>query len=280
MSTRTYRHFGLAADPWPAHTDTADTRRMALAISDALATGGLLAIAAPRGSGKTHGLWRALAECEATVIEPLRLDRDKLHIGDIQRAIVTTLSDERPRHSGEARAGQVRRLIRATEPRPVLVIDEAHHLHHATLRALKRLRELGARGRRTALLPVILVGQADPTARIAELALRADALTLTGLAQAEVKTTLKRVLGQVAEAEAITAIAAASRGGNWLELHRDVGRCLAAAMADGKRRLSRAVVTRTLGGARQAKAAAAATPAAGEVAALLGEADQGRRAAR
>lgn len=263
-----YRHFGLATDPWPAHTDTADTRRIGLAITDTLAGGGLLSIAGPRGTGKTHAVWQALSG--RTVIEPLRLDRERLHIGDIQRAIVTALSDESPRHSGEARAGQVRRLIRTTKPRPLLLIDEAHHLHHTTLRALKRLRELGARGRRQALLPVILVGQADPSARIAELALRADAVTLTGLSRAEAEAALGAVLGKVAEADAITALAASRGAGNWLELHRAVEVALAAARADGKRRLGKAHITRTLGEG-QGKAGQTAAPAAGRVAALLGE---------
>ena len=241
-----YDHFGLGANPWPPHCATADARRVSLAIAGALADGSLVAITGERGIGKTHAVWQALDGTQCTLIEPLRLDKENLHIGDIQRAIVTALSDESPRHSGEARAGQVRRLLRGAR-QPLLLIDEAHCLHHQTLRAIKRLRELGARGRQGKVLPVILLGQCDPTAQVAEVALRTDVLPLTGISRADAGMVLKSALGAVAEPAAIEQIVARDEARNWLELQRLAEQCLGAAMTAGETRLTVAHVAQATG---------------------------------
>ena len=267
-----YDHFGLEADPWPDHHATADARRISLAITGALASGSMAAIVGERGAGKTHAVWRVLAAIgDCTVIEPLRLDRENLHIGDIQRAIVTALSGESPRHSGEARAGQVRRLLQAAG-RPLLVIDEAHCLHHQTLRALKRLRELGARGRRGKALPVILIGQSDPVARVAEVSLRTDVVPLAGLSQDEAMQALQGALGKVTDAAAIRVMAKSDESRNWLELQRLADQCLGAAMAAGEQKLTLERAKQVLG-APNAKVADMSiqhnAPRPGQVAATL-----------
>lgn len=247
LKAEAYRHFGLGSDPWPDYQQTGDARRIQIAVDSVLKTGGMVAVTGARGAGKTYALWRALSsQGDYTVIEPLRLDRENLHIGDIQRAIVAALSDETPRHSGEARAGQVRRLLRGA-PKAVLIIDEAHLLHHQTVRALKRLRELGARGKRRALLPVILVGQGNPAGRIAEVRLRTEHLPLTGLTPEESGMILRQTLGRIADPEAIDALVEAPAARNWLELQRLTDTCLARAAGEGQTRLSvrevRAVLT-------------------------------------
>ena len=265
-----YQHFGLASDPWPPREATADARRVSLTVAAAVAGGGMVAIVGQRGVGKSHALWSALGGIDCSIVEPLRLDRERLHIGDIVSAIVTQLSDESPRHSAEARAGQARRMLRAArgKRRPALAIDEAHHLHHSTLRALKRLRELGARGKRGALLPVILVGQSDPTARVAEVGLRTDTLTLSGLSPAEASAAVTATLGSVMTPEAVELLAGDARARNWLELQSLVDECLSAAMVAGEQQVDAARVRRVLGdGGAQARLPEA--PAPGRVAAAL-----------
>ena len=272
MKALIYEHFSLVADPWARHQKTGDAHKIAFAIRGALSGGSLLEIVGERGSGKTHSTWRALSGTSAAIVEPLRLDKENLHIGDIQRAIIDTLGDEVPRHSPEARAGQVRRLLVAGQSAGiVLVIDEAHCLHHQTLRALKRLRELGARGQRKALLAIVLVGQRAATASAAEVALRTHTLTLTGLTRSEAEEAIKATLGPVVEAAAAKEIASRPVARNWLELERACDECLAAALNAGEKRLTVATVRAVLGG-EQAAATQADAPAPGSVAAALEEA--------
>ena len=173
-----------------------------------------------------------------------------------------------------AGARQVRRLSDpATVPRrgparllgaqrAVLVIDEAHLLHHQTLRAIKRLRELGARGRRTALLPVILMGQSDPTARVAEVGLRTDSLSLAGLSRAEVMAALAGAVGAVIPAPAAKVLAADARSRNWLDLQRLATDAMAAAMAVGDPQVTPDRVRQVLGGRGQQAGALMAAPMA------------------
>lgn len=268
LKAESYRHFGLGSDPWPDYQQTGDARRIQTAVDSALKTGGMVAVTGERGVGKTYSLWRALGgHSDYTIIEPLRLDRENLHIGDIQRAIVAALSDETPRHSGEARAGQVRRLLRGAA-KAVLVIDEAHLLHHQTVKALKRLRELGARGKRRALLPVVLIGQTNPAARIAEVRLRTEHLPLTGLTTREAGAILRQTLPRSADPDAIEALAAAPAARNWLELQRLTDTCLARAAGEGQTRLSAREVRAILTPA-PAEQAVSQAPAPGAIQAAL-----------
>ncbi len=268
-----YDHFGLPADPWAGHRETADSRRIQTVVAGALAGGDMVSIVGERGSGKTHAIWRAIHGVDCQVIEPMRLDRDKLHIGDIQTAIVTQLSDERPRHSAEARAGQTRRLLKAAS-KPVLLIDDAHLLHHQTLRAIKRLRELGARGRRRALLPVILIGQHDPTARVAEVGLRTDTLSLAGLTPDEVASAVGDVLAALISRTANQRIAAHPAARNWLDLQAIIHDCLAAAMTRGMTVVDETIVNDCLGVASGAvKPSATKQPRPGQVANALGKSE-------
>ena len=238
-----YRHFGLATMPWGKVQATADLQRMRLAVEATLAGHAMVAVVGERGCGKTFALWQALTDTDASLIEPLRLDRERLNIGDVLAAIVRQLSDELPRHSAEARAVQARRIIRAAR-QPLLVIDEAQALHPQTLRALKRLRELGVRRQRSACLPVLLIGQSDPTARVAEVGLRTEVMTLAGLSRVEVNSLLQAVLGNVLSDEVREQLAASPGSGNWLELIRRVEELLAAACAAGQSQVTVAALRR------------------------------------
>lgn len=235
------RRIGLAADPWSRlHVDTADHRRIEQTVRAAVEARLLVSIAGARGGGKTHSTRRALAAAGATVVEPLRLTRERLHMGDVEWALVTELSDEPVRRSGEARSRQVRRVLgrRAQHGRVALLIDDAHTLHHQTLRALKRLRELEWLGA-SPLLGVVLLGQTDRTASIPEVGLRTDRLRLAGLSAGEALEALDAVLGASRiDGETARRLAGSARAGAWLDLIDLVDDCLTEAAARGEERIT------------------------------------------
>ena len=233
-------HFGLLSpDPWEdLDLPTADAARVAKLVRAAVQARAFVSVLGPRGSGKTHAVRAALHETEAQVIEPWRLDRERLHLGDLQVALVRELSDETARRSGEARSGQVRRLLdAAAEERPlVLLIDDSHCLHSQTLRGLKRLRELGAwrRGKKKVRLGIVLAGQTDRTERIAEVGLRSGRMWLAGLSRAEADTALDRALNRRQkriEPAARKALARSPRARGWLDLQALADECLTEALA-------------------------------------------------
>lgn len=262
MNYQARAHFNLPADPWGArHCETDDARRAALMVDAAVHAQAMVRIVAPRGGGKTHAVRRALAGRGALkVVEPIRLDRERLHLGDIQVAIVRDLSDEKPRLSGEARSGQVRRILggHASRP-PVLAIDDAHTLHRATLKGLKRLRELSWRGA-SPLIGIVLIGQTDPAGSTPEVALRSGAVKFAGLTGADVRRALGGALNfggvERIEAAAIGAIEASERSRNWLDLQALVDECLAQAASRGAAKVTGAHVRAVLSPAPPARAPA------------------------
>ena len=273
MKLLTYEYFGLPMDPWAGFKlNTADSVRAAQLVRAAAQVRAFVSIEGPRGAGKTRAVRMALAGAGARVVEPLRLQRERLHLGDIETAIVRDLSDEAPRRSGEARSGQVRRILRAAGSRSnvLLLIDDAHVLHHATLRGLKRLRELGGRDRHAAI-GVVLVGQSDRTARVPEIGLRSDRMRFAGLTVPEAKQVLHHALNRHTDVDLIggreiDALASSPRARNWLDLEALGDDCLAEAQARGLTRIDGACVGAILNPgdhrARPAKAAQAASDAA------------------
>lgn len=255
MKTLHRKRLGLAADPWAGfHLDTADAARTALLVEAAAEARLFVSVLGARGSGKTHAVRRALRSVpNVRVVEPLRLRRECLHIGDIECAIVRELApNDRPRRSGEARSVQVRRLLGqgARDDRVVLVIDDAHVLHHATLRALKRLRELAWLGV-SPLLGVVLVGQADRAEAVAEVGLRSDRLWFGGLLAEDAAAAMERALNRrsgrkIVAPDAIVALAASPRARNWLDLAALIDQCLAEAAARGEDRITRAAALSVL----------------------------------
>ena len=261
-------HFGLAPDAWEdLDLPTADAARVEKLVRAAVRARAFVSVLGPRGSGKTHAVRAALHETEAQVIEPWRLDRERLHLGDLQVALVRELSDETPRRSGEARSGQVRRLLdAAAEERPLLLlIDDSHCLHSQTLRGLKRLRELGAwrRHRKKVRLGIILVGQTDRTERIAEVGLRSGRLWLAGLSKAEAGAALGRALNRRKkriEPAACKALARSPRARGWLDLQALADECLAEALARGEDTITPEGAAAVLRGTAQGRRTPAPAP--------------------
>lgn len=261
------RHFGLGLDPWASlEMDTADAKRAADMVGAAVGACAFVSVLGARGSGKTRAVRAALrTHAGVRVVEPLRLTRERLHMGDIETAIVRDLSDETPRRSGEARSHQVRRILGAASraARIVLVLDDAHVLHHATLRGLKRLRELAWLGR-APLIGIVLIGQRDRTEMVPEVGLRSDRMVMAGLTRMEVMCALERAgYRAVFEAGALSRLGGCARARRWLDLQALADACLGAAHAAGAQRVALAHVAAVLGGpAPDAPAPAPASDAA------------------
>lgn len=248
----TRRHFGLPTDPWSGLVlETTDAVCATQMIQAAVDEKMMVSILGQRGSGKSRALRTALRGLDVQVVEPLRLDRERLHLGDIEAAIVQELSHESPRRSGEARSHQVRRVLgEASRSRPVLLLlDDAHLLHRNTLRGLKRLREL-AWLNVSPLLGIVLLGQSDRAKEVPEVGLRSDTLTFVGLTQSEAAEALIQALNgrrEVVEPEAVEALAASPWARNWLNLQAVADHCLAEALARGEDTITAATVGVVLG---------------------------------
>ena len=250
------QHFGVAPDPWAADdVATADAVRIRHLVGAAARARLLVSIAGMRGAGKTRAVRGAVRALGVQLVEPLRLDRERLHLGDVQVALVRELSDEAPRRSGEARSGQTRRLLGAAAARGAVLlwIDDAHLLHPSTIRGLKRLRELTWRGEGP-LLGVVLTGQTDRTQHIPEVGLRSDRMTCAGLTADEARLAIERALGDLVGRGEAVRLAGDARARNWLDLGALLDEALGETLARGEERVTPGCVEAVLGGTPTAPA--------------------------
>jgi len=170
-------------------------------IIDAIAEpGGILAVIGEIGIGKTIAVLDGVGSFEEFgnhIIWCRQPDKEHLKISVIMNAMIRFFG-ETPRKDIDARTEQLRRLLGQAiqeNKKVILIIDEAHALHHQTMRALKRLLELNF-GRQFGLLSIVLIAQPEiyeKLNRIAEVALRTDILEMRTLTQNESKEFLKFV---------------------------------------------------------------------------------------
>ena len=161
----TRKHFGLFRDPFQddiqSHEDmyvSPDIRYIREAMFQTSKHGGLLAVVAESGAGKTT-LMRDLEDRIVRENQPILLikpyvlgmeDNDQkgktLKATHIAEAIMATVAPlERPKSSPEARFRQLHQVLRESHAagyRHCLVIDEAHALPIPTIKHLKRFFEL------------------------------------------------------------------------------------------------------------------------------------------
>ena len=133
---------------------------------DAALHSGFLAVIGEVGSGKSVMRRKVVEQLKrdgnVNVIFPQMIDKNRVNAASICDAMVMDLSDERPRMKMEDKTRQVHRLLLARSKqgcRAVLLIEEAHDLHPATIKYLKRFQELEDGYRK--LLGIILVGQVE-----------------------------------------------------------------------------------------------------------------------
>jgi len=186
----TRKHFGMFRDPFAddaiqSHEDmylSPDIRYVREAMLQTAKHGGLLAVVAESGAGKTT-LVRDLEDRIVRETQPILLikpyvlameDNDAkgktlkaTHIAEAIMAAVAPL--EKPKSSPEARFAQLHRALKESHAagyRHCLLIDEAHALPVPTIKHLKRFFELEMGFKK--LLSIILIGQPELRVKLSE----------------------------------------------------------------------------------------------------------------
>ncbi|KMN33101.1 phage-like protein [Chromobacterium sp. LK1] len=186
----TRKHFNLFRDPFAddaiqSHEDmyvSPDIRYVREAMLQTAKHGGLLAVVAESGAGKTT-LMRDLEDRILRETQPILLikpyvlgmeDNDQkgktlkaTHIAEAVMAAVAPL--EKPKSSPEARFAQLHKALKESHAagyRHCLVIDEAHALPIPTIKHLKRFFELELGFKK--LLSIILIGQPELKTKLSE----------------------------------------------------------------------------------------------------------------
>ncbi len=213
---------GFKSDPFKnINFKTGDSLRIKNILKMAVNSQSMVSVIGDRGMGKTEAITAALNQFQARQVSVRSADKDQLRITDIEYAIIFDLSEETPKRGREIRARQLRRILgeASSKQNVVLVIEEGHRLHPATLRALKTLREMDWMGRKE-LFSVVLVGQSDPMAKrgVSEVRLRSDSVHMRGLTQVEVEGYVKATVGRMFTDKAIQRFAVLSESSNFLEL--------------------------------------------------------------
>jgi len=126
---------------------------------------GFTAVYGEVGSGKSvirKAVFHELKAEEIKVVYPAILDNARITASSLVDAIVMDISEESPRRALEQKSRQAVKLLRnraMSGMKQVLIIEEAHQLNLAALKALKRIYELEDGFRR--LIGIILIGQPE-----------------------------------------------------------------------------------------------------------------------
>ena len=164
MLSEVLDHFGFARDLYGAgYYETSYHRQVLQNLRAAIHAGRLIAFTGLVGSGKTLLLRQLqdilVAEKRVTVSKSLAVDKERASLATLITALFYDLFPEKepkiPAQS-EYRERALRDLVRKSKKPVVLFVDEAHDLHHKTLRGLKRLCEVVADG--GAVLSIVLAG--------------------------------------------------------------------------------------------------------------------------
>lgn len=189
LAPATRKHFSLFRDPFAddiqSHEDmfvSPDIRYVREAMFQTAKHGGLLAVVAESGGGKTTLMRdledRVMRESHPiVVIKPYVLameDNDQkgktLKATHIAEAIMSAVAPlEKVKSSPEARFAQLHKALKESHAagyQHCLVIDEAHALPIATLKHLKRFFELEMGFKK--LLSIILIGQPELKVKLSE----------------------------------------------------------------------------------------------------------------
>ncbi len=189
LSADARRHFNVASDPFVnemrENTDvfeTDDIRYVRSAMRHTAKHGGMLAVVAESGGGKStlrQDLidWINVAGEPITVIEPYVLGMEEnerrgkaLKAADLTGAVIRAVAPGATlRMSLQDRADQMHRVLKGSAQvgrKHVLIIEEAHALAVPTLKHLKRFYELQDGFKK--LLSIILVGQTELEHKLSE----------------------------------------------------------------------------------------------------------------
>lgn len=231
--------FGFTKDPFFAKDMvSADAKRVKGLLAMAISAHAQVAIIGDRGVGKTRAVNAALRDMKIQPVRVLAPDKTRVTAGDIQEALLQELAPaESVRHDHEIRVRMLRRILgeAARKREIVVVIEEAHRLHHNTLRCVKNLRELDWMGE-THLFSVVLIGQFDCTRAVglSEVRLRTETVQMHGLTQGEIADYIRATVGRVFEDGAVAALAMLPDAHNYLDLQELLIRCMEMALAAGR----------------------------------------------
>ena len=159
-------HFGLAK-PFQrvGNFETDHQRALVREVYAVVQTGRLVVVAGLVGSGKTHLLTRIEEELgrsnRIAVAKSLAVDKRRTSLPSLIEAMFYDLtpgdrSKVKIPKQPERRERELRDLMRKNKHPVVLIVDEAHELHHKTLTGFKRLMELAAGA--GVVLSVLLIG--------------------------------------------------------------------------------------------------------------------------
>jgi type II secretory pathway predicted ATPase ExeA len=193
MLTEVMAYFGLSKEFRDAgYYETAVQKQLFKELKDAAKSGSLVALTGVVGCGKTTTLRQLFAvlekENKILVSKSLSVDKNRTTLATLIAALFYDLSiDEKEvkiPNLGEKRERELRDLIKKRKKPVALFVDEAHDLHYATLKGLKRLIEVIEDGGGT--LSVVLAGHPKlkndlrrPT--MEEIGYRTTVLTLEGM---------------------------------------------------------------------------------------------------
>lgn len=188
LSSAARQHFRVPRDPFINELNedadvfiTDDIRYVRSAMRQTAKHGGMLAVVAESGGGKStlrQDLIDWINQGEPiTVVEPYVIGMEDserkgkaLKAADITGAVIRTVSPGTPlRQVLQDRAAQMHAILRASAQvgrRHVLIIEEAHALAVPTLKHLKRFYELQDGFKK--LLSIILIGQTELEHKLSE----------------------------------------------------------------------------------------------------------------
>ncbi|MBE2186762.1 MAG: AAA family ATPase [Rhodothermales bacterium] len=162
------RHFGV--QPGAIYADnTSDV--IVHELAEGIRAKGLIALTGKSGSGKTFLLRQALDRLDGavSVVRVADMSPRRAELPSVLSAIAYDLSNETPKHTMEARSRQALRLMHqhtVLQQRPVvIVVEDAHRFHAASLNELKLLRE-GTYANHSHLCGIVLLGWAELEGKI------------------------------------------------------------------------------------------------------------------
>ena len=234
--------FGFKKDPFRGvNIETADVSRVKRILGMAVESRAMVSIIAERGQGKSRAVDTVIKDMEVKEVRLLTSDKEKVLVGDIERALITDLSQEEVKRTREIRARQLRRILgeSSRQQETVLVLEEAHRLHGQTLRSLKTLREMEWMGQ-SPLFTVIMLGQCDPMRKpgVDEVRLRTDTIYMKGLTQCEAKGYTTEVVGKCFEDAAIEALSRLKSARNFLDLQETIVALMEKALEYGHKKVT------------------------------------------
>lgn len=253
--------FGFEEDPFESYImETTDQKMLSRLLRMAIDGKKMISVVALWGQGKTTALNLAFSQVNESSrkkkIEAIRLvtpDSERVIYSDIEKAMILALSKETCMRTKEIRARQVRRIIgeASREQDIVLVLDNAHRMHPATLRAVKALREMEWLGQ-SPLFTVVMVGQFDPVGAakrgVEEVRMRTDKLVMKGLTAQEAAAYAGATVGDVFEGDAVEAICRLDKSRNFLDLQEVLVSCMSRAIDNGAQKVTAMEVFELYGG--------------------------------